>query len=270
MAKARVNDVDLYYEVSGSGRPLVLTHGSWGDATAWHGVLPSLAPRFQVVVWDRRGHTRSSDGPGSGSLHEDAEDLAGLIEYLRLSGTQVYGTSAGGIVVLNLVALRPDLVSRAAVHEPPVMELLQGTGDAELVRALNEQQQHLDKVRSMIESGTWGEAAEYFFDNVAVGPGAWGRFPEPVRNALEANAPTYAGELATSSEWAVDPGAIAATGVPILISQGTESPAMILAATRELVRRVPSARAVTLDGSGHVPYRTHPDIWLESLMGFFD
>lgn len=269
MANIGVNGVDLYYEVTGSGQPLVLTHGSWGDATAWQGVIPTLASRFRVVIWDRRGHSRSSDGAGAGSFQQDADDLAALIEHLGLADAHVYGTSAGGIVVLTMVASRPDLVRSAAVHEPPVMGLLDEGTDADTARSLAEQRQQLDRVRTMIEAGSWPEAAEYFFDNVAVGPGAWDNYPEPVRSALEANAPTYADELADPMAWAVDAGAISAAGVPIMITQGTESPALILAAASELVRQIPSARAVTLEGSGHVPYRTHPDLWLETLMAYF-
>ncbi|MGH2985621.1 MAG: alpha/beta fold hydrolase [Solirubrobacterales bacterium] len=59
MAEAEANGVRLYYEHHGSGDPLVLVHGSWADATNWALVVPALAEGFQVLVYDRRGHSRS-------------------------------------------------------------------------------------------------------------------------------------------------------------------------------------------------------------------
>jgi pimeloyl-ACP methyl ester carboxylesterase len=268
VAIAHVNGVDLYYEVHGSGEPLFLTHGSWGDATAWQAVIPGLAERFEVVIWDRRGHSRSSDGDGPGSLQEDATDLAALVEHLDRRSAHVHGSSAGAIVVLNMVISRPDLIASAAIHEPPVMELLNGTSEVEIARALANQQVHLDKVKTLIEAGGGRKAAEYFFDNVAVGPGAWEHFPEGVRAALVANASTYADELSDPAAWTMDTRSLGTSEVPIMITLGTESPPLILAATRELIQQTPSAHVETLDGAGHVPYRTHPKLWLETLLGY--
>jgi len=270
MATAHINGVDLYYEVHGAGETVFLTHGSWGDATGWQAVLPGLAAEHEVVTWDRRGHSRSSDGTGAGTLDADAADLAALIEHLERQGAHVYGSSSGGTVVLKLLAARPDLVTSAAVHEPAVPALLDAIGDANTARALEEMNRHLDKVRTMIESGEDETAAAYFIDNVAVGPGAWGQFPREVRRTFTANARTFAGELADPTALVVDTDTLAASVVPILITVGTESPPVLLAASRELGRRVPSVRVETLEGSGHVPYRTHPDLWLATLLGFYN
>lgn len=268
MTIASVNGVDLYYEIHGSGEPLFLTHGSWGDATAWEAVVPGLADRFEVVIWDRRGHARSTNGEGPGSYEEDASDLAALIEHLDLEGAHVYGSSAGGTIVLKLVAARPDLITSAAVHEPAVTGLLDGAEDDDIVRGLTDMRMHLDRVRTLIEAERGRAAAEYFIENVAVGPGAWEGFPEETKSALASNAGTYADEIAEGG-WVVDPDALAAGAIPLMITLGTESPPLILRATRELIRRLPSARVVTLDGSGHVPYRTHPELWLDTFVTYF-
>ena len=82
MATTCVNGVELYYETTGTGDCLVLTHGSWTDGTGWDRAVDRLAERYQVVVWDRRGHSRSQAGGGPGSRAEDAADLAGLIEHV--------------------------------------------------------------------------------------------------------------------------------------------------------------------------------------------
>ena len=64
MATADVNGVELHYEVTGAGPRLVLTHGSWTDGSGWAPSVQRLAERFEVVTWDRRGHSRSQDGDG--------------------------------------------------------------------------------------------------------------------------------------------------------------------------------------------------------------
>jgi pimeloyl-ACP methyl ester carboxylesterase len=265
---AHINGVDLYFEVHGSGDTVLLTHGSWGDATGWQAVVPGLVERYEVVIWDRRGHSRSSDGRGAGTIDDDAGDLAALIEYLDRQGAHVYGSSSGGAVVLKLLAARPDLVTSVAVHEPALPGLLDGISDEGTARVLGEMKRQLDKVGRLIDSGADETAAEYFVDNVAVGPGAWEQFPHEVRRTFIANAKTYAEELSDPTAFVVDTDTLAASDVPILVTLGTESPPLLLATTRELIRRIPSAHVATLEGSGHVPYRTHPDLWLETLIGF--
>jgi len=269
MARANVNGVDLYYEVHGAGEALFLTHGSWGDETAWDAVVPALSERFEVITWDRRGHSRSSDGDGDGSYAEDAADLAGLIEHLGRSPAHVFGTSSGGTVVLNLVVDRPDLTTSAAVHEPAIESMLPDHATDDLARRVAVERQHMDKVGDMIRTGQAWAAAEYFIDNVAVGPGAWAQFPEDVKSAMAANAPTFAEEVSGWVGLEVDTATLAATEVPIMISIGTESPYLLLTRTRELVRRLPSAHVATMEGAGHVPYRTHPELWLDTLLGFY-
>ena len=121
MPTALFNGVKLYYEESGSGQPLVLVHGSWTDLRSWDLVVPSLAERFRVVTYDRRGHSRSERPAGQGSVHEDVADLAAVIESLGLAPAHVIGNSFGGSIVLRLAAERPELFRSLSVHEPPLL-----------------------------------------------------------------------------------------------------------------------------------------------------
>lgn len=265
-----VNGADLYYEQHGSGETLILTHGSWGDATGWSQVVPRLSERYEVVIWDRRGHSRSSAGAGPHTIDQDAADLAAVIE--RLDGDPVHlcGTSSGGTVVLKLLAGRPEVARSAAVHEPAVPGLLDDLEDESVKRLVGTMNRHLAEVRAMIERGEDAAAAEYFIDNVAVGPGAWQQFPDDVTRTFTTNAGTYAEEIADPTAFVVDTATLADSEVPLMITLGTESPTLLLSATKELIRRLPSAEVETIEGSGHVPYRTHPDRWVSTLFGFYD
>lgn len=115
--RQRINGAELYYELSGSGDPLVLVHGSWVDHTSWQLVVPDLARSFRVLAYDRRGYSLSERPLGQGSRREDEEDLAALVEALDLAPAHVVANSFGGSIALGLAARRPDLFRSLIVHE---------------------------------------------------------------------------------------------------------------------------------------------------------
>jgi len=265
---ADVNGVKLYYETVGAGEPIVLTHGSWTDGTGWAPSLGALAERFQVVAWDRRGHSRSQNADHPGSRSEDAADLAALIEHLGTGPVHAVGNSYGAIVTLTLVTNRPDLVTSAAVHEPPLFTLLEGNTDPAVADALAATAGPLETVAALIEAGDHRAAAEHFIDNMALGPGSWPQLPETFRALVEGNALTYLDELRDPTALSIDTAALAATTVPILLTHGTTSPVLFPAVIDELALLVPTARVETLTGAGHIPYATHPEAWVAALTAF--
>ena len=270
MATTMVNGVEIYYETTGTGDCLVLTHGSWGDGTGWDRVVAGLAERYQVVVWDRRGHSRSQAGDGPGSRAEDAADLAGLIEQVSSEPVHVAGNSYGAIVTLTLLIAHPDLVATATVHEPPLWGLLEGTRDQALIDALSAADADNSVVRDLISSGDHRDAAEHFIEHVALGPGTWDQLPEPFQAVLEANAPTYLDELADQTALSIDTAALATTTVPLQMTYGTESPQLFPAVIAELAKLVPEARVEVLEGAGHIPHATHPAQWIARLTAFHE
>ena len=270
MATTTINGVELYYEIRGTGDCLVLTHGSWTDGAGWGPAVELLAERYRVVVWDRRGHSRSETGDGPGSRAEDAADLARLIEHVSGEPVHVAGNSYGANVTLTLLTERPDLVVSAAVHEPPLFGLLEGTRDQALASELSAVDADLAVVRDLISVGDHRDAAEYFFEHVALGPGTWEGLPDGFRTVLEANAPTFLDELADPTARSIDTAALATTMVPVLLTHGTESPELFPAVISELAQLVPAARVEVLEGAGHIPHATHPQDWSARLVAFHD
>jgi pimeloyl-ACP methyl ester carboxylesterase len=108
MPRTKVDGIALHYELEGSGERLALVHGSWGDATNWRFVVPGLAERFRVLAYDRRGHSRSERPDSPGSVDEDGDDLAALLEALDLAA-HVATSSWGGNIALRLATRRPDV-----------------------------------------------------------------------------------------------------------------------------------------------------------------
>lgn len=171
---------------------------------------------------------------------------------------------------MTLLTARPDLVATAAVHEPPLWGLLEGTRDQALGDALSAADTGLAVVRELLSSGQHRAAAHHFIEHVALGPGTWEQLPEPFQALLVANAPTYLDEMADETALSIDTAALAATTVPLLLTHGTESPALFPAAITELVTLVPAARVEIIEGAGHLPHATHPEEWAARLTAFHE
>ena len=251
-----VNGTPLGYDIAGAGDPVVLVHGSWNQRQAWMFFVPELASSFRVVSYDRRGHGESTAPPTEGTRQDDVADLAGLIEGLGIGPAYVVGNSYGAIVSLSLAAARPELVRKVVAHEPPLIPLLEA--DPVTKPIADEQGRLLGEVRRRLEAGDNAAAAEYFVENVALGPGAWTQLPPPARDTFVANAPTYLGELRDPDALRADLDALARSSVPVLLSQGDQSPAMFVPILDRVAAAVPSAKRTTVAGAGHIPHMTHP------------
>jgi len=112
MPKAKSNGIELYYEVHGSGQPLLLIAGLGYGAWFWQKLVQELKNDFQVIVFDNRGAGQSDQPPGPYTVPMLAEDTAGLLDALKLEGTAVMGHSLGGFIAQELIVSRPELVGK--------------------------------------------------------------------------------------------------------------------------------------------------------------
>lgn len=264
MAVARINGLDIYYRTTGTGERVVLTHGSWTNADTWQALTPRLVDRYEVVAWDRRGHSRSQDGEGRGSLKEDATDLAALIEHLGGDPVHLVGNSSGGAIVLNLLAARPELARSASAHEPGAFALLEGIEDGLLAA----EKAGEARVRELIAAGESREAARYFVDELAIGPGAWEAFPPELRDTLVGNAYTVLTDMEEAYRIeSIDIDGLADNRTPLLLTTGADSSEILRLSTRRLADLVP-AELHEMAGTGHVPHRSHTDAYAAVLVDF--
>ena len=114
------NGLRLHYTRTGGGKPpVVLAHGFSDDGLCWSPVAELLAPDYDVVMVDARGHGRS-DAPeqGYGSA-EHVADLAGVINGLGLRRPALLGHSMGAMSTLLLAGLHPDLPRAILLEDPP-------------------------------------------------------------------------------------------------------------------------------------------------------
>ena len=112
---AEVDGIKLYYEIYGSGAPLVLLHGNGGSIAAMHFQIDYFRTRREVIAIDSRGHGKSEMGPGRLTYRQMADDVAALLESLHSPPADVFGWSDGGIITLLLAIRHPEVVRRIAL-----------------------------------------------------------------------------------------------------------------------------------------------------------
>jgi pimeloyl-ACP methyl ester carboxylesterase len=262
MPETEANGVRLHYEIRGGGEPLVLVHGSWVDAARWRFVVPGLAESFRVLAYDRRGHSRSERPDAPGSVDEDGDDLAALLETLDLAPAHVVTNSYGGNIALRLATRRPEIFRSLSCHEPPLWSLLQD--DPEAQEILQQGARSLDTVGRRIADGDHEGAARQFVEEVAFGPGAWeNELPPEMRAIFVHNAPTFLDELQDPKELHIDEDALSNLELSVRLTQGSESPPMFPAVIDRLIELIPRASREAIDGAGHGPQLTHPERYVE-------
>src|SRR5713101_298307 len=109
---AKVNGLNLYYETHGAGRPLILLHGGLMSNETFGAVLPQLAERHQVIAPDLQGHGRTADIDRPIDVRLMADDIAALVDHLRLEKPDLVGYSLGGGVAFFTAAKYPEKVRK--------------------------------------------------------------------------------------------------------------------------------------------------------------
>lgn len=113
---AQVNGLNMYYEVHGTGQPLVLLHGGLMNIESSFGaLLPDFAVNRQVIATELQGHARTADIDRDVELSYLASDVAGLLDHLGVGRADVFGFSLGGGTALQFVLDYPDRVNRAVI-----------------------------------------------------------------------------------------------------------------------------------------------------------
>jgi pimeloyl-ACP methyl ester carboxylesterase len=112
---APVNGIQIYYEVHGrpEATPLVLLHGGGSTIDSNFGrVLPFLAGHRRVIALEEQGHGRTTDRDQPVTFEQSADDVAGLLRYLKVPQADLFGFSNGGSVALQVAIRQPGLVRK--------------------------------------------------------------------------------------------------------------------------------------------------------------
>lgn len=113
---ADVNGLKMYYEVYGTGKPIVLIHGSYMNIPLnWSHIIPMLAKDRKVIVAEMQGHGRTKDIPREFSYEGMADDVSGLLKHLKTDSADILGYSMGGGVAFQMAIRHPEQVRRLVV-----------------------------------------------------------------------------------------------------------------------------------------------------------
>lgn len=259
-----LEDGKIYYETAGDGFPLVLSHAAFLDSHMFDAIWEPLARQFRVICYDMRGFGKSS--PVNGPVSRQA-DLEQLLKHLDITRCHLVGCSYGGEIALDLALENPDKVASLTLvagtpsgfelkGEPPryMLEMFDAMKRGDIDRA-NELQ-----IRIWLD----GESRE----PGQVDPGLRKKALEMNRIPVEQS--TYF--LADSQPLnPLDPPAVSRlenVSCPTLIVVGSLDHPEVLRAADEMADRIPNARKVIFEGSGHVPSYEQPDNFVRQLLEF--
>ncbi len=253
MPWAPVNGIRLYYQVDGSGPPLVFAHGAGGNHLSWCYQAAFFAGRYRCITYDHRAFGLSPDLPDGPGRRSFADDLAALLDFLGIERAAIVAQSMGGRSAVGLALRRPEI---------PAAIVLAGThGGAVNARVRRAQEQHRasrDGRRSL------GERALY--------PGfirrapelahlyrAIGRLNPPRPPDFLALPPDYRGSTARR---------LAALDVPVLFLAAEHDaimPPQIMHLAQRLVR---GSQFDVIPAAGHSAYFERPDEFNERVLRF--
>ena len=117
MSKAKINDIEMYYEVhgptslpEGEAEPLLLIMGLGANATSWEMQIPDFSREYRVIAFDNRGAGRSDKPKSPYTMPQMADDAVGMLDHLGIGSAHVFGMSMGGMIALELALRYPQRV----------------------------------------------------------------------------------------------------------------------------------------------------------------
>jgi pimeloyl-ACP methyl ester carboxylesterase len=109
---ASVNGLEMYYEIHGTGEPLVLLHGAYMTIDAMGEVVPSLAKTRRIIAVELQGHGRTADIDRPLSYEQMADDTAALLRHIGIEEADIFGYSMGGGIALQVTIRHPEVVRK--------------------------------------------------------------------------------------------------------------------------------------------------------------
>ena len=112
---ASINGIKICYEIKGSGYPVILVHGFGSKKEDWIAQFGPLSERFKVIRFDNRGAGKSDRPKIIYTMEVFADDIKGLMDYLKIKKAHIIGWSLGGMIVQNFVLKYPDYANKVVL-----------------------------------------------------------------------------------------------------------------------------------------------------------
>jgi pimeloyl-ACP methyl ester carboxylesterase len=250
----------IAYWCTGSGRPLVLLHGTSANHTRWRSVLHLLEPHVTVCAVDRRGRGGSGDAEDY-EIEREFDDVAAVVDVVaRDAGEPVdlFGHSYGAVCAIE-GALRTAGVRRLVLYEPPFAY----DSDASSV---------VERLEALLAEGRREEMVETFFREVAKASEEDLAVLKslPAWQARVDAAHTILREERVGFDYRFQPERFSVLEVPTLLLEGSRSPDFLRRSTAMAAAALPDAEVVTLEGQQHVAMDTAPEMLAGAVLAFLE
>jgi pimeloyl-ACP methyl ester carboxylesterase len=252
MSRARLNGIEIDYEVSGSGPPVLLSHGYSATRRMWDGQHRALGDAYQVISWSMRGHgqTESPADPSQYSAGLTIADMRALLRHVGVERAVIGGLSLGGYASLDFYVAHPEMVRALVICDS-------GPG-----------------YRNPAARAAWNQRAhERAAELEARGLDALSGRSREMREAMgehrsaQGLAHAARGMLAQEGSRVID--ALAGVRVPTLIIVGDQDQPFI-APCEYMAKKIPGARLEVIAGAGHSSNLDQPEAFNRVLRDFLD
>ena len=259
-----VNGYPIAYQDRGSGTPLVLVHGSFGDYRVWPFQLKSFAQQHRVInVSLRHYYPERWDGDGADfSFTQHADDLAALIQQLELGKVHLLGHSRGGAVAIELAKKHAELLRSLILADPAVKLEIPETPES--TKALAFRSTLFANLRNDVRNGDIEGGTARYIDNLNRA-GTWARFPRPVQEGMMQNVWTAIVDDPLPLTKDED---LRKLGIPVLTLTGEKSPPMYRFLLEEIRKRGNLPAPIVIPGAGHSMTVENPKAFNDAVLQF--
>jgi 3-oxoadipate enol-lactonase len=261
MSIAKVGEVELDYERSGSGPPLLLIMGMSGTALHWgEPFLEPLRRDFEVIVYDHRGVGASTRLEGPVTIREMAGDAAGLLEALEVDSAHVMGISMGGMIAQELALAHPERVRTLTLG----CTYCGGEGSVltsqDVLQRLTEAMTSGDRERALRVGFEVNVSATYASDEAA-----YARFLQIAERRAVA-VPVVLAQMQACLAHDTNE-RLPGIAMPTLVMHGTEDQLLPVENGRLIASRIPGSQLEIFEGAGHLFIWERPERSAELVRG---
>jgi 3-oxoadipate enol-lactonase len=261
--RLRAHGIELAYQVSGQGPPLVWVAGTGIGGAVWHREqFPHFADRFTCVSFDLRGAGGSDSPPGPYSVAQMAADTAGLLEGLGLERAAFVGLSLGSAILQELALARPEMVERMVLlstwSSTPTEPHIKRWFDARLVTLRH-------APRNVFAAYGFWMWAPSFVDDEPEAMADLGEFFLSISGAQ----PLHAYEAHFEADLAHDTiDRLGAIACPTLVLYGEEDLITLPRYNERVAAAIPGAEVRSIPAAGHMALVERPEAVNEAILGF--
>lgn len=250
MARLNRDGVEIYYEVHGEGSPLLLTHGFSATAQMWKGQIDALAPHFQLITWDMRGHGQSDypDDPAAYSEEATVADMAAILDAVGARDAIIGGLSLGGYMSLAFHLAHPERTRALLIIDTGPGYKKDEAREGWNANALKRADRYDADGLGLLEKGTAETRTARHRDATGLAHAARGMLTQRDARVIE-SLPNIA--------------------VPSLVVVGADD-TPFLAASDYMAGKIPNARKVVIPGAGHAANIDQPAAFNAALLKFLE